>query len=238
MASRLARLCFGANDPEALARFWAGVLRRDVSPDDASFLPATGRDIAISFVHVPGPKTRPNQMHLDITSSSREDQEGTVERVLELGGSHLDTGQSPEEDHVVLADPEGNEMCIIGPGNRFLADTAQIGALSSDGSQAAGHFWSRALDWPLVWDQDEETAIQSPGGGTKISWGGPPVREKIGANRLHLDLLPEGDRAAEIDRLIGLGASILDSPSLHPGAVLLADPDGNELYVLDPEPAA
>jgi predicted enzyme related to lactoylglutathione lyase len=235
VSSRLAGLCFGANDPEALARTWAGVLRRDVSPHDGSFLPATGRDIAIRFVHVPDLKTRPNQMHFDITSSSLEDQEGTVARVLELGGTHLDIGQSPDEDHVVLADPEGNEMCIIGPGNRFLADTARIGALSSDGSQAVGYFWSGALGWPLVWDQDGETAIQSPAGGSKISWGGPPVAEKIGPNRLHLDLVADGDLAAEIDRLVGLGASVLDGHSHHPGAVLLADPDGNELYVLPAE---
>lgn len=40
-------------------------------------------------------------------------------------------------------------------------------------------FWSEALGWPLVWDQDEETAIQSPHGGTKVAWGGPPVAPKV-----------------------------------------------------------
>lgn len=238
MSVRLAGLCFGANDPEALARFWAGALRRKVSPDDAALLPATGQDLAIRFVPVPEPKTRPNQMHFDITSSSREDQEATVARVLELGGSHLDIGQSPEEDHVVLADPEGNEMCIVGPHNTFLADTAVIGALSSDGSQAVGYFWSAALGWPLVWDRDEETAIQSPTGGSKISWGGPPVRNKSGPNRLHLDLATDGDLSPQVDRLVGLGASVIDGDSHHPGAAVLADPDGNELYVLSARPRA
>ena len=61
---------------------------------------------------------------------------------------------------MVLADPEGNEFCVIEPGNNFLADTGFIGALSSDGTQEVGYFWSEALGWPLVWDQDEETAIQ------------------------------------------------------------------------------
>ena len=117
-------------------------------------------------------------MHFDLTSSSVEAQEKAVARALELGGRHLDIGQLPDIDHVVLADPDGNEFCVIEPWNNFLANTAAIGAVSSDGTQAVGYFWSEALGWPLVWDQDEETAIQSPQGGTKISWGGPPVREE------------------------------------------------------------
>ncbi len=74
----------------------------------------------------------------------------------------------------MLADPEGNEFCVIEPGNNFLADCGFIGALACDGSQEVGYFWSEALGWPLVWDQDQETAIRSPHGGPKITWGGPP----------------------------------------------------------------
>ena len=79
-------------------------------------------------------------------------------------------------------------------------------------SQEAGYFWSAALGWPLVWDQDQETAIRSPRGGPKISWGGPPLMPKTGKNRLHFDLAPpvDGDQQAEVDRLICLGASRID----------------------------
>ena len=69
----------------------------------------------------------------------------------------------------MLADPEGNEFCIIEPDNNFLADCGFIGALACDGSQQAGYFWSEALDWPLVWDQGQQTAIRSPHGGPKIT---------------------------------------------------------------------
>ena len=93
----------------------------------------------------------------------------------------------------MLADPEGNEFCVIEAGNNFLADCGFIGALSGDGSQAVGYFWSAALGWPLVWDQDEETAIRSPHGGPKITWGGPPLTPKTGKNRVHLDLAPPAD---------------------------------------------
>ena len=111
-------------------------------------------------------------------------------RALGLGARHIDVGQRPEEGHVVLADPEGNEFCVIEPGNSFLAGCGFLGALSCDGSQEVGYFWSEALGWPLVWDQDQETAIQSPRGGPKIAWGGPPVTPKVGRNRLHFDLAP------------------------------------------------
>jgi hypothetical protein len=172
-------------------------------------------------------------MHFDLTSTSLDDQRQTVERALALGGRHVDVGQRPEEGHVVLADPEGNEFCVIEPGNAFLADCGFIGALSCDGSQAVGYFWSEALGWPLVWDQDQETAIRSPHGGPKITWGGPPLMPRTGRDRLHFELaLPAGgDPRAEVERLLTLGATRVGTSD---GRVELADPDGNEFCVLTP----
>jgi catechol 2,3-dioxygenase-like lactoylglutathione lyase family enzyme len=235
MSSHLIALGFDANDPLRLARFWAGVLGRKLADDGVTLLPNNDTGFQLRFLPTPAEKSGPNQMHFDLTSKSLEDQQQTVARALELGGRHLDIGQLPDEKHVVLADPEGNEFCVIEPGNNFLANTDFIGALSSDGSQAVGYFWSKALDWPLVWDEDEETAIQSPNGGSKISWGGPPVRDKTAKNRLRFDLAPpaDGDQQAEVDRLISLGATRLDTHD-DTGSVALADPDGNEFCVLTP----
>jgi catechol 2,3-dioxygenase-like lactoylglutathione lyase family enzyme len=236
MSSRLVALGFDALDPPSLARFWAGVLGREIDDDGTSLRPRDDHEFPIEFLPSRHPKTGPNQMHFDLTSSSLEDQQRTVERALELGGHHLDVGQPPEDAHVVLADPEGNEFCVIEPGNNFLADTGVIGAFSSDGSQAVGYFWSQALGWPLVWDQDEETAIQSVDGGSKISWGGPPVREKTTKNRLHFDLAPPAgtDRQSEVDRLISWGATHVDIGQGDVDWVVMADPDGNEFCVLAP----
>jgi catechol 2,3-dioxygenase-like lactoylglutathione lyase family enzyme len=238
MSSHLVALAFDANGPLRLAQFWAGVLGREMVDDDDGFalLPSDGTEFRIEFFPTQEPKTGPNQMHFDLTSSSLEDQQQTVERALELGGRHLDIGQGPDADHVVLADPEGNEFCVIEPGNNFLANTGRIGALSSDGSQQVGYFWSEALGWPLVWDQDEETAIQSPHGGSKISWGGPPVRPKTGKNRLHFDLAPpiDVDQQAEVDRLVSLGATRIDIGQGEVSWVVMADPGGNEFCVLTP----
>ncbi len=239
MPLHLAALAFDASDPARLAPFWAGVLGREMvdEPDGGiTLLPSADREFRIEFYPTDAAKNGPNQMHFDLTSMSLDDQQATVARALELGGRHLDIGQG-DVDHVVLADPDGNEFCVIESGNSFLADTGTIGALSGDGLQEVGYFWSEALGWPLVWDQDEETAIQSPDGGTKITWGGPPVEPKTGKNRLHLDLAPPagGDQAAEVERLIVLGARRIDiGQGDDVSWVVMADPGGNEFCVLTP----
>ncbi|MDF2091097.1 VOC family protein [Knoellia sp. 3-2P3] len=236
MTSRLFALCFDANDAHRLARFWAGVLDREIAHDGLTLPPGDATGFNLQFRPTHEQKTGPNQMHLHLTSTSLDDQRSTVARVLELGGRHLDIGQDPEDEHVVLADPEGNEFCVIEPGNTFLAGCGFLGELACDGSQEVGHFWSAALGWPLVWDQDQETAIQSPGGGTKVAWGGPPVAPKTGRNRLHFDLAPptHGDQQAEVDRLVALGAKRIGVDQGAGGRVVMADPDGNEFCVLTP----
>ncbi|MGW1755807.1 VOC family protein [Streptomyces mirabilis] len=236
MTSQLFAICFNATRPSGLARFWSGVLDWELAdgPDgDVAILPPDAGGFRIRFLPSQEPKTGQNRAHFDLTSTSPEDQQQTVARALELGGTHIDVGQLPEEGHVVLADPDGNEFCVIEAGNKFLADTGSIGALACDGTQEVGYFWSEALRWPLVWDQDQETAIQSPDGGTKITWGGPPVAPKTGTNRLYLELaLPVGaDGEAEVERLISLGATRTGIGGGDGVRVLMLDPDGNEFSV-------
>ena len=239
MTSHLYALSVAAHDPLRLASFWAGVLGRELA-DDAhdgiALLPSDDTGFRMRFQATEVQKTGLNPVHLHLTSTSLEDQEQTVARALGLGARHLDVGQRPEEGHVVLADPEGNEFCVIEPGNNFLAGCGFLGELACEGSQEVGYFWSETLGWPLVWDQDQETAIQSPGGGTKIAWGGPPLRPKTGKNRLHFDLAPpaDGDQRAEVDRLVSLGATRIDIGQGDVSWVVMADPDGHEFCVLTP----
>ncbi|SKB10306.1 VOC family protein [Aeromicrobium choanae] len=236
MSSRLEALVIDANEPARLATFWGRVLGREVvDTHDEGVLTLPSPDalgFAIDIQPTRHAKTLPNRMHFDLTSASFDDQEAIVARALELGARHLDIGQGADAEHVVLEDPERNEFCVIEPGNRFLAGCGTIGALSCDGTREVGLFWKAALDWLLVWDEDDETAIQSPHGGTKISWGGPPLLEKPPKNRWHFDLRPTGDQQAEVGRLERLGATRTDIGQGTVDWVVMRDPDDNEFCVL------
>ncbi|MGA2970378.1 MAG: VOC family protein [Acidimicrobiales bacterium] len=239
MTLKLVALRVDAKDPQRLASFWSGVLGWEISSDpedDNELLASDATGLRIGFLASAQPKFAPNQMHFDLTSTSLDDQRLTVARALGLGARHIDIGQGQDARHVVLADPEGNEFCVIEPGNDFLADCGFLGALASEGSEEVGRFWSDALGWPLVWDQDGETAIQSPRGGTKITWGGGPLTPKTGKYRLHFDLAPpvDGDQHAEVERLIALGATRIDIGQGEVNWVVMADPDGHEFCVLTP----
>jgi hypothetical protein len=239
MTSQLVALCFDAVDPVRPARFWSVLLgweMTEANDGSAVLLPSDDTGFEIRFLPTREPKTGPNRMHLDLTSRSLEDQQRTVATSLGLGARHIDVGQRPDERHVVLADPEGNEFCVIEPDNDFLADCGFVGAVACDGSQEVGYFWSRALGWPLVWDQDQETAIRSPHGGPKITWGGVPVKPRTGRrNRVHLEIAPsvEGGQQEEVDRLVSLGATRVDIGQDTLGTVVLADPDGSVLSLTE-----
>jgi hypothetical protein len=202
-----------------------------VEESRGALLPGSDTQLALRVVPSPGEKVGLNRVHLHVTSTSLADQRHTVTTALELGASHLDVGQLPEEGHVVLADPEGNEFCVIEPDNAFLAGCGLLGELACDGTRQVGLFWAEVLGWPLVWDQDQETAIQSPHGGTKVAWGGPPVAPKQGRNRTRFELVVDGDLHTETDRLTALGATRLSA--LDVAEIELADPDGNEFCVIE-----
>jgi|JI9StandDraft_2_1071091.scaffolds.fasta_scaffold102056_2 predicted enzyme related to lactoylglutathione lyase len=240
LRSRLVTLTFDASDPRRVAAFWAEALGWRVGSaddDDVELEPDEATAFSLLFQRVPEPKVVQNRTHLDLTTSSVDDQADTVARLLAAGGRHVDIGQGPEETHVVLADPEGNELCIIGPGNNFLAGCPRLGAVNCDGTARVGHFWSEVFGWPLVWDQDEETAIREPHrSGPLITWSGPPLMPKPGKNRVHFDIAPPagGSQDAEVERLLGLGATRLDIGQGDVSWVVMADPDGNEFCVLTP----
>jgi len=210
----------------------------DETKDAIGLVPTDDTRFRLVFLPVPEQKVGHNRLHLDLTSTSIDDQQESVAGLVELGARPIDIGQSRDEGHVVLADPEGNEFCIIEPENNFLAGCGRLGSITCDGTQEVGYFWSAALGWPLVWDQDEETAIRAPdGSGPLITWGGPPVAPKIGKNRLHLDIAPSdhGDQRAEVDRLVSLGATHIDIGQGTVDWVVMADPDGNEFCLLNPQ---
>ena len=230
MSLHLAALEFDALVPERLAEFWAPILGRQINASRRTLPGLVSTDFELWFVPESVPKaTARHRMHFDLASASPQDQAATVDLAMRLGGHHVNVGQRGDEGHVVLGDPEDNEFCVIESGNSFLANTARIGGIAGDGMPGTGYFWSRVLGWPVVWDEDEETAIQSPEGGVKITWGGPPIAAKSARNRLRWVLEGRGDRREELARLRGLGASIVGDRA---DGTELADPEGNEFVLL------
>jgi hypothetical protein len=116
MANRITSLCIDCSDAELLAGFWSEVLGWQVTEREeygVRIQESPDARAAIDFLVVPdGPKTSKNRLHLDVNATDR-DQEAELERLLALGARPADVGQSDDVTWHVLADPEGNEFCLL-----------------------------------------------------------------------------------------------------------------------------
>jgi hypothetical protein len=225
MSSRLVAVGFETRDPAVVGAFWAAVLgRRTVEEPGAVLVPGDRTQVGLRFVEASTEKPGPNRLHLHLTSATIEGQQQTVQSVLDAGGRRRGTGPLPFGRDIYMADPGGDEFCVIEPGNTYLEGCGVLGEVTCEGTPAAGRFWLAALEWSLVWDQDEQIAIQSPSGGTKIAWDGLADPSRPGWNRQRFDLVAF-DPGLEIQRLVGLGATLLPARDGH---VALLDPDRSE----------
>ncbi|MFD4650656.1 VOC family protein [Streptomyces sp. NPDC058441] len=123
MTSKFTELAIDCADPDALARFWCSVLGYEVQDVEDGLVtigpPAVpeGKDRpgpvppALTFARVPEGKTVKNRLHIDVNPTDRERDE-EVRRLLDLGARHIDVGQG-DVIWVPLADPEGNEFCVL-----------------------------------------------------------------------------------------------------------------------------
>ncbi|WP_264795475.1 VOC family protein [Arthrobacter mangrovi] len=119
MTSRISELVLDCADPESLAKFWCGVLgyveldREDgaieIGPADAGF---GGLQPTIILSPSSDPRTGKLPLHIDVNPIDR-DQDAELERLLALGARPADVGQAGDEQWHVLADPEGNEFCLL-----------------------------------------------------------------------------------------------------------------------------
>jgi hypothetical protein len=119
MACRITELVLDCRDPRALARFWCDVLDAVVLGEEADgsieIGPATGAGGPVpTLVLSPSTDARVRKLplHLDVSPTDR-DQEAELARLLALGARRADVGQTGEESWHVLADPEGNEFCLL-----------------------------------------------------------------------------------------------------------------------------
>jgi catechol 2,3-dioxygenase-like lactoylglutathione lyase family enzyme len=138
MGSRLTEIVVDCHDPVAQAAFWTAVLGYHVVESGEHWVEIAPWELeptglaeqvrqapgapTLVFVTVPEGKTVKNRLHLDVSPIDRS-QEAEVERLLGLGARHADVGQGTQP-WVVLADPEGNEFCVL----RSLADATVRGS--------------------------------------------------------------------------------------------------------------
>jgi predicted enzyme related to lactoylglutathione lyase len=117
MPVRLHHIVVDAHDLPGLARFWTQALGwKILSGREREIVIGTDENapVGMCFMPVTDPKTVKNRVHLDLTSSA-QDRDQEIERLLALGARRADIGQTGAESWTVLADPEGNEFCVIRP---------------------------------------------------------------------------------------------------------------------------
>jgi len=118
MSLRIQCLCVDSTDPAPVAAFWQEALgwrRTYDSPDEVVLEPPAGsREDGVVpdllFLRVPEAKSSKNRLHLDLRP---EDQAAEVSRLEALGARRISVGQDGAATWVVLADPDGNELCVL-----------------------------------------------------------------------------------------------------------------------------
>jgi hypothetical protein len=118
VACRFTELALDCHDHHLVGEFWAQVLGYEITetsdgPEhhyvELTGPPGSGPTLLV--LRTPDPKTTKLRMHIDVNATDR-DQAAEVERILALGATHADIGQG-DQSWVVLADPEGNEFCVL-----------------------------------------------------------------------------------------------------------------------------
>ncbi|MGK5684926.1 VOC family protein [Actinoplanes sp. URMC 104] len=112
MPSQWEQIVIDAEDAPRLARWWAealGYVIVNEQPDEVEIRRSADELPGLLFGPVPERKTVKNRLHIDLRP---DDQEAEVERLVDMGARHVDIGQG-DVSWVVLADPEGNEFCVL-----------------------------------------------------------------------------------------------------------------------------
>jgi predicted enzyme related to lactoylglutathione lyase len=117
MPLALHHVVIDAHDLPRLARFWAQALRWQILSErerEVVIGPEVTAPVGICFMPSPDGKVVKNRVHLDLTAAADE-RDAEIDRLIALGASRVNIGQTGNESWTVLADPEGNEFCVIRP---------------------------------------------------------------------------------------------------------------------------
>jgi predicted enzyme related to lactoylglutathione lyase len=241
MATRLVQINMKARDDAALGGFWAAVLgwgRSSEGPgvtnlEPPGFVYPDPVAVCIDLVASEEPKTVKNRVHVDLATTSAAHQADLVARLRGLGATLADVGQG-DVAWTVMADPEGNEFCVLDP-RPAHRDTGPIAAVVVDCAdpRAMARFWGEAMDWTVHEVTGDDAVLRSAKGvGPHLRFVRTPDVKTVW-NRVHLDVrpYPGDDAGAEAARLRALGAAAVD---LDVAWTVLTDPEGNEFCLLAP----
>jgi predicted enzyme related to lactoylglutathione lyase len=244
MAARLVQVTMKALDHGHLGGFWAEALGWEMSSEGPGvtnlepegFAYPDPVAVCVDLVESAEPKTVKNRVHLDLAGTSAAHQAELVARLRGLGATLADVGQG-DVPWVVMADPEGNEFCVL-DWHDSVRETGPIASVVVDCAdpRAMVRFWGEAMDWVVHKVTDDNAVLRSAKGvGPYLQFLRTPD-VKVGWNRVHLDLrpYPGDDLEAEAARLRSLGATAIDLGQSDIPWLVLADPEGNEFCLLTP----
>ena len=247
MALRPVQVNIKALDHAAIGRFWAQALGWSAYHGESGVTTYVGPGgglvwpdpiaLGIDVIPVPEPKTTTkNRLHLDLATTSPAHQSELVAHLRALGATLADVCQG-DVPWTVLADPEGNEFCVLEP-REIYRDAGPIAAVVVDcgDPRAMARFWGEAIDWTLHEVADDHATLRSTKGvGPYLEFIRTPDAKTV-PDRVHLDLLPYpgDDKAVEVTRLRDLGAADLDVGQGDVPWTCLTDPEGHEFCILAP----
>lgn len=220
MSTRLSAVVVEAVAVGELAGFWAEALGWELGMRgaDGTQVVSPGNPGGVGLLFVPSTRAKvgKNRVHLDVAGGA--DQQGEVGRLLALGAVRADIGQG-DVPWDVLADPEGNEFCVLPEAG---AD-GRLVAICQDAADpdVQGRFWAGATGWRVVDQGAWGVSLRSPSGAGPRLVMGPPVTPKFGTNRLQLGL--RAGPELSVERPTGMGAS-----------EVRVDPEGNEFQLFGP----
>ncbi|GGI81045.1 hypothetical protein GCM10011581_18050 [Saccharopolyspora subtropica] len=154
---------FSAREPERLARWWAEALGWRLDTREGMVVRPTALGVPLRFLVSARAKTRKNGVHLDLRSGSHDDQNHIVERLFNAGARFADIDQSDDVPWVVMADPEGNELCVLEP-RRVYAHTGPIAAIVVDcpDPRSQARSWAKATGMELAGERSGFASLRPP----------------------------------------------------------------------------
>ncbi|QFU87797.1 VOC family protein [Amycolatopsis sp. YIM 10] len=212
----LKAVVFAVAHPRAVAGFWASFVDWPITVDRPGRveLASAAAGFSLAFEETAAPKTVKNRIHLDLASSSAAAQKSIVDKALSLGAARVDIGQG-ELPWEVLADPAGNEFCVLEPRPEY-AETGVLAAVVIDAGpvepaafERLAEFWSGTSGWPIGRRHPVAIGLRAPSG------VGP-----------WLEVLRAGDAKQAEDRVW------LEVTGPAPGG--RQDPDGHDFRVVSP----